>query len=164
MRSRPNPSAFTLIELLLVLAILAIIVAIVAPKLRGFTVGRATNNTASNILAMTHYARTQAVVEGRTYRLNYDPNAKSLYLTYENAGAITAPGSDFGSPLTIADGISLDTDIPKQTDGQYIEFHATGRTDPAIIKLTDSFGSTIAVQCASPTEAFRILEGSEVPK
>ena len=76
MRHRPTQPGFTLIELLLVLAIIAIVVAIVGPQLRGFTTGRTTSNTATMLLAMTHYARTQAVTQGETYRLNYDDKAR----------------------------------------------------------------------------------------
>src|ERR1700754_2627111 len=127
MLARSNqPRGFTLIELIIVLMIITVVVDIVSPNLTGFTLGRMNRNTATGILAMTHYARTKAVTEGRTYRLNYDERAGTMYITYEPAGAIVTPGDEFNAPLTIDSRIRVETDIPKQTDGQYIEFHATG--------------------------------------
>jgi Tfp pilus assembly protein FimT len=160
-----QPPAFTLIELLLVLLILTFIVAIVGPQLRGFTTGRTTSNTATTILAMTHYARTQSVTQGVTYRLNYDDKARSLWISYQSGNGDMKPNNDFATPLNIADSIKIDTDIPSQKDGgQYIEFHPTGRTDPAIITLTDKLGSSIQVGCSSATEQFRIVPPGEVTK
>jgi len=161
MNRRPSNFAFTLIELILVLAILAIVVAVVAPNFRNFTAGRNTQNTATHILAMTNYARSQAITQGRSYRLNYDGDARSLWLSAGNDGT-SSPTGDFGTPLVIADGITIDTDIPTQDTGQYVEFHPSGRTDPATIHLSDRFGTTIDIACSSATEMFRILPAAEV--
>lgn len=160
-----NSEAFTLIELLLVLMILTFVVALVGPQLRGFTTGRTTRNTANSILAMTHYARTQAVTQGVVYRLNFDAPTRSLWISYQSGNTDVKPGNDFATPLKLADSIKIDTDIPsKQDGGQYIEFHPTGRTEPATIKLTDNLGATIEIACSSATELFRIVPTSKVTK
>ncbi|CAN5557265.1 hypothetical protein BH10PLA1_BH10PLA1_19500 [soil metagenome] len=162
-KKRIHP-AFTLLELILVLAILTIVVAIVAPNFRDFTTGRATRNTATQILAMTHYARTQAVTQGVPYRLNYDSQSNTLWITMEPLSGSSAPANDFATRLVIDNGISVDTDIPQQQTGQYVEFHPSGRTDPAMIRLSDRTGSTIEIACSSATELFRILPPSEVTR
>jgi len=164
MRHRSSQPGFTLIELLLVMLILTFIVAMVGPQLRGFASGRTTSNAATSLLAMTHYARTQAVTQGVTYRLNYDDRARQLWISYQDGNTDAKPSNDFATPLTLADGISVETDIPQQQNGQYVEFHPTGRTDPATIKLTDRNGATIEVGCSSATELFRIIPPGESTK
>jgi prepilin-type N-terminal cleavage/methylation domain-containing protein len=43
------------------------------------------------------------------------------------------------------------------TQGDYIEFQSTGRSDPATITLTDAGGHTIQVACPSATEMFEVV-------
>ncbi|HEY1922426.1 MAG TPA: prepilin-type N-terminal cleavage/methylation domain-containing protein [Tepidisphaeraceae bacterium] len=47
------------------------------------------------------------------------------------------------------------------SQGTYIEFQSTGRTDPATITLTDSSHHTKQVVCATPTEMFQVVEGAQ---
>lgn len=56
---------FTLLELILVLALLGIAVAIVTPRLSGFASGRAFDSETRRLLALTHAARSRAIAEGR---------------------------------------------------------------------------------------------------
>jgi len=156
---RSNFRAFTLIELLIVLAIIAIMVAMVAPNLRDFAAGRAGPNFAQQIVALTHYAQSQAVSDGSPYRLNFD--AQGVWLTMQSEGQWVPPPNDFGQKVLLPDGIRLDTDIQKQPDGQYVTFTPTGRTEQAKITLTDQLGRNFVVSCASPTELFRIVSNSE---
>ncbi|HEY8666264.1 MAG TPA: GspH/FimT family pseudopilin [Tepidisphaeraceae bacterium] len=162
MRRRPNNFAgFTLLELVLVLAILTIVVALVAPSFRGFTAGRRADDTATLIVSLANYARTQAVTEGRTYRLNFDPAARAMWLTADDEGTFVAPSNDFGRRCIASEGVQMEADVPRHDDGQYVEFHPTGRTDAAHILLTNSLGDSIDVACSSATELFRILPPGE---
>lgn len=162
---RSNPTGFTLMELILVMVILAIVVAAVAPSLRVFGVGRSNNDVATLIVSLAGYARTQAVTEGRTYRLNIDPPSRAVWLTADTNGDFQPPTSDLGSRYVAAEGIQLWTDVAaRPPDGQYIEFHPSGRTDPARIRLTDKLGGTIDVACTSATEMFRILSPEEAAR
>ncbi len=203
MRKRPNKSAgFTLIELIVVMLILAIAAAMVAPSLINFRVGRSNANTATTLLGMAQYARTQAESEGRTYRLNFDPQAGAFWLTAQgDNGAYASPGNDFGLRCQISDGSKMDVqinpqanvqmDVPstiqqlpvqlppavqdptvaqpnqlmqnQRSDGNaYVEFQPSGRTDTALVKLTDRLGGVIELSCASATESFRILQPGEM--
>ncbi len=151
-------------ELILVLAIVTIVVAIVAPSLRGFAQGRTCKNTATLMLAMTSYARTQAVTEGRTYRLNFDPGGRSFWLTFENGATYQSPGGDLGERHELADGVQMETDIAQQQDGLYVAFHPSGRTDPANIRLSDRYDDAVEIACSSATEMFRILPREEMTR
>jgi type II secretion system protein H len=57
-------AAFTLIELLLVLALLAIVVSFAAPTLGNFFRGRSLDLEGRRLLALTHHGQSRAVSEG----------------------------------------------------------------------------------------------------
>ena len=84
----PHPSphacgAFTLLELILVMVIVCVMMAMAATSLRGFWAGRRTDDAASQLLAVTHWARSQAATDGRLYRLNIEPRAGTYWLTVQ---------------------------------------------------------------------------------
>ncbi len=156
-RQRATSSGFTLVELILVLVILTIIVGSIAPSLRGFGVGRTRNDSAGLIVGLAQYARQQAVAEARTYRLNFDPPARAFWITADAGdGTFQAPANDYGKRFEVPDGMTMDVDVPLQPDGQYVQFRASGRTDPAQIKITDRLGGTTQIACSSATEMFAI--------
>lgn len=73
---RSNPAAasgFTLLELVLVMLLVAVALAISAPTLRGFRQAHDLDGHARSVVALTTWARTQAVSEGRTYVLSATP-------------------------------------------------------------------------------------------
>jgi type II secretion system protein H len=149
---------FTLIELILVLVILTIVVGAIAPSLRGFGIGRTRSDAATLVVTLANYARQQAVTEARAYRLNFDPAARAVWLTADAGdGTFAAPPGDYGQRFTAPDGVTLSTDAPQQTDGQYVTFSATGRTDPCQVTLTDRLGNTSQIACRSATELFAVV-------
>jgi prepilin-type N-terminal cleavage/methylation domain-containing protein len=62
--SLPAERAFTLIELILVLALLVIITSLAAPAMSNFIRGRALDSEARRLLALMHAAQSRAVSEG----------------------------------------------------------------------------------------------------
>jgi prepilin-type N-terminal cleavage/methylation domain-containing protein len=154
---------FTLMELLLVMAIITILVSVVAPSLRGFMMGRANNNAAVRIMSMARFARAQAISQGCDYRLNVDPSGRAFWVTAQTNGQFTNTGSDLGDRYQLPDGVTLDTDIPQRPDGQYITFNSSGRSETAQVRLTDTLGKTVTVACSSPTELFRVVPVGATP-
>jgi prepilin-type N-terminal cleavage/methylation domain-containing protein len=63
-RFTPRASAFTLIELILVMALLTVLVAVAAPKLSRFFHGRTLDSEARRLLALTRSGQSRAVSEG----------------------------------------------------------------------------------------------------
>jgi Tfp pilus assembly protein FimT len=160
--SRAQRWAFTLMELLLVLVIITLMVATAAPRLAAFAMGRKADDMAMTVISLTRYARSQAVSEGRAYRLNVDAAGGDIWLTAQSDGEYVAPPNDYGKHYPMPDGVKLDTDIaPKPDGGTYITFSPSGRGEAAQIRLTNSAGKTITVLCASPTELFHVAQPGE---
>ena len=152
-------SAFTLLELVLVMAILCIAMGMAAPSLRGFGRGRGAGDAAAQLVALGGWARTQAISHGLVYRLNLDPAARTYWLTVQVEGdsAFELLGEEFGRTFAAPEGVAIDWDAPERPDGRYVEFHPSGRTEPAAIQLTDAEGVVTEVACLSATETFRAV-------
>ncbi len=60
----PGPRAFTLIELILVMALLVIVIAVASPSLSRFMRGRTLDSEARRFVSLTRYGQSRAVSEG----------------------------------------------------------------------------------------------------
>ena len=68
-------AAFTMIELILVMAIVVVVVSITAPRMANFFRGRTLDSEARRLLALTHSGQSRAISEGIPTRLQFDiPN------------------------------------------------------------------------------------------
>ena len=74
----PQETAFTLIELILVMAILTVAVSITAPALSNFFHGRSLDSEARRLLALTRQGQSRAVSEGLPVELWVD-SGQNLY-------------------------------------------------------------------------------------
>ena len=79
-----GPRGFTLIELILVMALLAIAASVSAPRMASFFRGRALDQEARRLLALTHYGASRAAAEGESVRLWIDPAAATYGLERED--------------------------------------------------------------------------------
>lgn len=79
----PRRAAFTLIELILVMAILTMAVSITAPALANFFRGRTLDSEARRLLALTRSAQNRAISEGIPMDLWVDADAGSVGLDAE---------------------------------------------------------------------------------
>ena len=168
---------FTLMELILVLLILTVIVGMTIPSLRGPAAKRGIDECAGQLLALTQYARSQAVSEGVAYRLNVDAANGVYYLTRQDGPDFYELGHEFGRQFEVPEGIELQWDnaylaqqaelaaatgqvLPEQVAAAvpYVEVRPSGRIDPALIRLTDRDGEVTEVRCPSATETFRIVK------
>lgn len=157
---------FTLLELVLVMALVCSMLAIVAPSLAGFAAARQTADAARQIISLIQYARTQAVAQGCIYRLNFDRQAGEYWLTARNGADFESLGSDFGNRFALPQGTSFD--LRAGTGGEtasgaaaevpdFIDFYPNGAASPLIIRLTGRKGDACEVASPSLTEAYRVV-------
>jgi type II secretion system protein H len=83
-------SAFTLIELILVIALVCIAVSLAAPSLSHFFQGRALNSEARQLLALTHAGQSRAVSSGFPMLLWIDSPGRAYGLVEESSAPKTA--------------------------------------------------------------------------
>ncbi|HUC86489.1 MAG TPA: GspH/FimT family pseudopilin, partial [Candidatus Acidoferrales bacterium] len=138
--------AFTLIELILVLALLVIITSIAAPPMAKFIRGRALDTEARRLIAFMHEAQSRAVSEGEPMMLWINAQSGAYGLAAESSGQ---NGDAKAEALTVDSTVAiavLNTGTGAQTlfNGlPAIRFLADGTVDensPQVLKLMDSDG------------------------
>ncbi len=100
--------AFTLIELMLVMALLAIVTALVAPRMISFFRGRALNEESRRMLALTHYAQSRAVAEGVPVVLWFNPTAATYGQNIQSGYVET---DDHASSFALESSLTLDAPV-----------------------------------------------------
>jgi prepilin-type N-terminal cleavage/methylation domain-containing protein len=160
--SRAARRGLTLLELILVMVIICTVLGMAAPSLRGFFSSRRTADAAAQIVALTQFARTQSATEGRVYRLNFDLDEGTYWLTRAEAGAFVELSTEFGREFSLPDGTVAEwEDQPGTPVRDWIEFHPDGRAEAAVLCLTGRQEEVFKVVCETPAEGFRVVAPSE---
>lgn len=178
-------NGFTLVELVLVLALLAVIMGMAAPSLRGFAKGSRMRNTAESLAATARWARAQAIVQGKVYRLEIGSGQVPFTVSRQDGQefvSVSPPGIGVkelpdGVTITLlgADGsnfqsrhaISVSSQSTAGSAGgsqPAVYFLPTGRTDPAMFRLEGTNGSKMDVVCLTPSENFQVVSATEAAK
>ncbi len=152
----------TLLELVLVMVIICTILATAAPSLRGFFASRETSDAAAQIVALTHLARSQAVAEGRVYRLNLDVQNRTYWLTVQEQGGFRRLYNDFGRVFTLPKDTEIELDdisgyASSFSSGEHIDFNAQGQTQTGTIRLINRRGDVFEITCLSPAELYHVV-------
>lgn len=149
-------AGYTLLELVLVLAVLAIALAAVAPTLSGFGQGRKAEEAAARFVAVARWARSQAISDGATYRIVIAPDEARWTVQMESGETyIDIPGP-LGRSYTAPEEVTLETDAPTEEDQQVIYFEPSGRSDVATVRFKGRRGEVV-VACDAPIDEYRIL-------
>lgn len=139
---RPAPAGFTLIELILVLALLALAAGLAAPHLSTFFRGRTLDNEARRLLALTRYGQSRAVSEGVPVALWIDSAAGSYGLEIVPG---FADADDRAVDYASDSGVVLSTEtaaapVPYEDTGTIaadattaITFNPDGQIDPSSV-------------------------------
>jgi prepilin-type N-terminal cleavage/methylation domain-containing protein len=161
---QPDPRrGLTLLELILVMVILSTVLAMAAPSLRGFFTSRRGDDAAGQILALTQFARSQAISEGLVYRLNFDTRERTCWLTVRKAGTFERLETSFGKAYTVPkDLVIMLEDIEQKDRDVYVEFTPYGTVTPAMIRLIDRRGRALEIACPTVTESFSITESDRI--
>jgi Tfp pilus assembly protein FimT len=149
----------TLLELILVMVILSTVLAMAAPSLRGFFASRRSEDAAAQILALTQFARSQAISQGIIYRLNFDTQDRTYWLTAQQAGAFERLTTAFGQVLEFPKDIEVELEDLEQEDRDvFLVFTPYGTVTAGTVRLIDRRGRAIEVTCPTVTEAFSVVE------
>jgi len=142
--------------------ILSTVLAMAAPSLRGFFGSRKTNDEAARILALTQYARSQAISEGVVYRLNFDTRQRTYWLTAQQSGAFEKLKTEFGRIFTFPNDITAELeDTAKDDNDVFLEFTPQGTVTAGTVRLIDRRGLVLEVTCPTVTESFSVVECKE---
>jgi len=159
-KRRGSGGGFTLLELVLVMLIVCTLLAIAAPSLRGFFASRETKDAAAQIIALTNLAQTQAISQGRVYRLNLDPEEGTYWLTVQEEGVFCDLNNEFGRLFSLPNETIVKLDMeaaPQSVIPNYIEFYPEGRCQTGTIRLIDRRGDVLDIVCSCPTERFHVV-------
>lgn len=159
--------AFTLLELVMVMAVIAVMFAMIGPLLGRFATGRKTHNAATQLVAMAKYARFAAIQDGRTYRMTFEAPLRTVSLAVQDGNQFVQTPSSLGNQIKLDENLTLRTDLtPQQNGGTCVDFHSDGRTGdgPVHVWITDKQGSVIELACESPTELFHVLPAEETTR
>jgi len=167
---RSAPSGFTLIELILVMALLVIIATIVTPRMASFFRGRTLDNEARRFMTLTRYAQSRAVSEGtpmlvwmdeeiRSYGLEAQPG----YLEKDDLAVEYTLATDLefkiGQPLSTyetADAQLISRNLP--THRRFIRFGPDGfisEQSPEVILIRHGDNNVLAI---SPSRTWQYYE------
>jgi type II secretion system protein H len=138
--------AFTLIELILVLALLVIITSLAAPPMANFIRGRAMDSEARRLMALMHAGQSRAVSEGMPMVVWVDEKQGSYGLQAETTGQTGDPKAEnlsVDSTLQIAmltTGLSAPTMFNNLPAIRFLADGTVDESSPQKLQLTDSAG------------------------
>ena len=138
--------AFTLIELILVLALLVIITSLAAPPMASFIRGRAMDSEARRLMALMHAGQSRAVSEGMPMVLWVDEKNGAYGLQAETTGQAGDPKAEnlpVDSTLQIAvptTGLSAPTTFNNLPAIRFLPDGTVDENSPQTLQLTDSAG------------------------
>jgi type IV fimbrial biogenesis protein FimU len=133
-----NKTGFTLVELMIVLAIVAILSAIALLNFQTYTASRRLNGAAREVYGHLMAIRTQAISENKWIALNIDSNHQYTMFRDNNKNGTV----DTGESITIKDLHPTYHDVTFSTSlGTVIVFYPNGTGSTGTLGLTGSTGS-----------------------
>lgn len=106
--TKRSRSAFTLVELILVMILMVVVASLVAPSLGSFFRGRSLDSEARRLVSLTHYGQSRAVSDGVPVVLWIDAKQRAYGLVQEATYATVDTKS---VQYTLADDLEIDTGI-----------------------------------------------------
>lgn len=142
-------SAFTLIELILVLSLLVVITSMVAPAMQNFIRGRALDSEARRFFSLFHAGQSRAVSEGMPIMLWIDAKQNAYGLEEETPGKNGDPKAEnlqIDSTLQVAvitTGAGAPTTLRSLPAIRFLADGTIDENSPQTVKLTDYAGASL---------------------
>lgn len=155
---------FTLLELVLVLAVIALLAGIAAPSLHRFVESRSTVDTAFEVAALSRRARSYALTQGAPCRLQVDLAGRACWLTVLQGGAYVNVEDRGLFRLDVPEGVSVKLDsTPADPNSPYVQFQPSGRCDIATLAVRGRQDDVCLVSCRTPLGRFEVGSPGEAP-
>ena len=162
MKRLGGQAGFSLLELVLVLAVIATMLAIASPTLRNWNRGQQMKHAVIEFMTATQSARTLAISTASVHRLNVDTQNGRFWVTRLVGETFVELGDDLHEMEPLPEHCRIE--LTKFTDntGAYIDFYPTGRVQPARVRIYAEDGSSSSIECLTPAETFRVVDGGGV--
>ena len=152
---RMSCGGFTLIELVLVLAVLAVVFAMAAPAVSGFGRGQALDREADRLLAAGAWARAQAAASAVVHRLAVEPDGRSYRVAARSPDGETPTAAPWGTAHVLPAGMNLTCARADGAAVAGIDFYPNGRITPAALTLADGRGRSVTVEAIGAADPLR---------
>lgn len=150
-------NAFTLLELILVLAIVATMLAIVASSLRSFHAQRIAADAAGHFLMVCKQARTHAIQNAVTYHVHLDLASRTYWLSSQQPGGSQRLATEVGRTFELPEDVSIYwQQQDNATQEATIAFLPDGRVQAAQVVFVSRQGDAVAVYCTAADQTLRI--------
>ena len=149
-KSRRGRGGFTLIELVLVIAIIFAFSAIVAPRFSDFVPALRVQRTADDLLGTARKGRADAALHGLNYRLRIDTNEREYWLEvqgnpFQDADEWkTLPGL-WGDRTKFPDGVEIDS------EEDTLEFRPDGTATEGELRVYDQKDNEVVIKIEAAT-------------
>ncbi len=155
MKRTRTASAFTLIELVLVLALIAMLLAAVAPRFNGFGRGQRLNNTVESFLAASRFARAQAIATAMPHRLETDLAEGTYWVSRFEAQTFQPVDGAWGRPTPLPNDVDIDVERIDDTGLTVIDYAANGSATPATVTFTAQWGQSVQISSTGLADPLR---------
>ena len=164
---RRKRCAFTLVEMILVMVLLVVAVSLVAPRMSGFTRGRALDSEARRLFALMHAGQNRAVSEGMPMVLWLDEKNDGYGLEEETPAQKGDPDAEnFSADQNVQVAVpNVNGSATMFKNLPAIRFLADGTVDensPQTIKLTGSGGDAIWLLESADRRGYEISDSDKL--
>jgi prepilin-type N-terminal cleavage/methylation domain-containing protein len=135
----PRRSAFTLLEILVALAIIALVAGLVIPKLVEIS-GLELRSSVRRLAGAARYAGDQAAVRKTPYRLRFDLEARAYRVEYLDGEVWQPDRASLGGAVRLPHAVSIVSvetrGRGRKTEGEpWIEFYPKGYAERAAVQV-----------------------------
>lgn len=160
MQKNDQTPGFTLVELIIVMALLAVVAAIAVPSLSGSLRQRSLNEEASRVLALTEYGRDEAVSQGVPMTIWINPQSQRFGVE---------PKAGFDGDESRSKDFALNPDLHFEIERSAtrnglidaVEFSPDGAVASSSVdamRLVDRFNSAVTIARTADGWAYEIVK------